>query len=131
MKAERGSKGLLIFIVVALIVMAVWQIYSHIFIPKEYIETVLAYNIDKIMHLIGGMFVASLLVYIFGPQKFLSLIIAVLVVSIFWELFELYFDTQVTYYFSHDKYGWVLDTVGDTLFALFGTVAATRFIKTK
>lgn len=65
---------------------------------------------DILMHFLGGVFIFFLLSYLFyNKRKILFLLVGVLVIGLFWEVFEFIFNNRI---------GGMVFEWGDTLFDL-------------
>jgi len=124
-----NKKWLLIFILVSLVALVYWSVYVQRYAPRSHIVIITHYHLDKIMHALGGAVIAASLALIMGPRRFISLILAVLVISFFWEAAEFSFDKLTQEFYRKSTQLWIKDTVGDALFAVIGALVATRFIK--
>jgi hypothetical protein len=85
---------------------------------------------DILMHFLGGLLIglASAWAYVFVFKKgtrglIRATLLSVLIVGIFWELYEVYIGIQVT----HEPYVW--DTSVDIILDLIGAYLAGSFIK--
>ena len=124
-----SRKALVFFVITGVILLIVWEIYVGWYAPKSHITLIIHYNLDKLMHVVGGAVITAILGLIMGPRRFVSLIIIVIFVSVAWEGAELLFD-RLTQEFYRKSIGlWLEDTAGDAFFALIGALAATRFVK--
>ena len=75
---------------------------------------------DMPMHLLGGFWVGLASIYIFSLKEFnfkfiLKVLICVLLIGFFWEIFEILVDKSIT----QDSFN-ILDTTSDMFFDLAG-----------
>lgn len=115
-----SRKTELIFLVFAFCSMLLWEIYVNFFASQAAIRFITQYQIDKLIHALGGAFIVVVVNMFFGQTRFYTLLSVIIAVSIFWEAFELLLDPQVAYFFSKSKVLWFEDSVGDLVAAVVG-----------
>lgn len=79
-----------------------------------------SWNIDKLFHIFGGIFLALLFEWL-SPGRILPyLLLLVGALAIGWEVFEYNFLPDVIYFAHHSPDLWRLDSMGDITSAFLG-----------
>ena len=115
------------FIVFTFFVMILWEVYVNFFASQTAIRFITQYQVDKLLHALGGAFIVVIVNILFGQTRFYTLLSVIIAVSIFWEALEFLFDPQVAYFFGKSKVLWFEDSVGDLTAAIIGAWACRRF----
>ena len=117
-----SKKTEIAFIVFAFFVMISWEVYVNFFASQATIRFITQYQIDKLVHALGGAFIVVIVNILFGQTRFYTLLSVIIAVSIFWEALEFLFDPQVAYFFDKNKVLWLEDSVGDLAAAVVGAL---------
>lgn len=122
-----SRKTELIFLVSAFCFMLLWELYVNFFASQTAIRFITQYQLDKLLHALGGAFIVVIASIFFGQTRFVSMLFIIVAVSIVWEALELLLDPQVVYFFGKSKVLWFEDSVGDFVAAAIGAWACRRF----
>ncbi len=96
-------------------------IYISWLAPAETLRFIGQTHIDKIAHLVGGIFITLVYEWSSGSPKLYRLLILLFGLAIGWEFLEYLFDTETRFFFSAYPDLWRLDSVGDVVAALLGS----------
>ncbi len=97
-----------------------FYIYVQYFAIREAKVFLGVWNIDKFFHMIGGTALALFLEWLFPKRTLLYLIFLVGIMGGAWEVFEVMFLPDVTYFANHSPDLWRFDVVGDIVAAFLG-----------
>lgn len=100
-------------------VLFLWISYTQFIAPKETLKLIDYYNIDKVMHFLGGFFVAGMSTFYFKLSK-VKIFLLVILLGVGWEIFEVLSIPDVRYFYSKFYAYWLSDTVGDIIFDMVG-----------
>lgn len=100
--------------------MCVLVIYVGWFVPKSVIDFIAYYQLDKAMHLSGGILIAATYEWLRGRRRIGELACAVLAIAVAWEVYEFFLDTRTEVFYQWAPDLWRLDTAGDIAAALLG-----------
>ena len=117
-----SKKTEIAFIVFAFFVMISWEVYVNFFASQATIRFITQYQIDKLVHALGGAFIVVIVNILFGQTRFAVAFSVIIAVSVFWEALELLLDPQVAYFFGKSKVLWLEDSVGDLAAAVVGAL---------
>lgn len=78
------------------------------------------WNIDKLFHIAGGIFIAIFFEWRMKSRLLLNLLVLVGCIATSWELFEIAFLPDVQFFYRHAFELWRLDTAGDITSAFLG-----------
>ncbi len=88
----------------------------------EELRSIGALHIDKLAHLLGGIFIALIYEWRFGNPLRLSRLLALLFgLTIGWEVLEYLFDAETRFFVATYPDLWRLDSAGDVVAALLGS----------
>jgi len=123
----QRSKKHLIFLIGAFLVILIFFVYVQLWATFDQKEFIAIYNVDKILHAIGGVFIVSTLQYIW-PNKKIGYAAAVLLLgTLVWEVFEWIALPDVREAFTSEHLRWKVDTIQDVV---VGTIAGLIYLFT-
>ena len=100
-----------------------WAFISYInwFASFEELRFIGAVHIDKLAHLLGGIFIALVYEWSSGSPKLYCLLILLFGLALGWEFLEYTFDAETRFFFETYPDLWRLDSLGDITSALLGS----------
>lgn len=100
-----------------------WQIFIHFVAPFATIQLLYFYQVDKILHLLGGFVVVgtSLRSLYLGQSLAMGLLV---LAAILWEVFEWFVAPDVKELFVRNYVLWRKDTILDLVLGMIGGFAA-------
>lgn len=101
------------------IVLLLWMAYTQFVASKETLKLIDYYHFDKVLHFLGGVFVAGILVSYFKFFK-VQIFLLVVLAGIGWEVFEVLFLPEVRDFYIKFYTNWLTDTAGDIIFDMAG-----------
>ena len=111
------------------ILMAVFFLYVQLFATRDALMFIGVWNIDKLVHIAAGVFIAIFFEWI-APRKRLSyLLLLVGCIAVTWEIFEITFLPDVIYFHQHSPDLWRLDTAGDITAGFLGAYSYWVFFR--
>ncbi|MBI2052639.1 MAG: hypothetical protein HYT34_00110 [Candidatus Ryanbacteria bacterium] len=116
-----NTRRQIIFIGFAFLVMLVWLIYTQFFMTDQLRRVIIEYGLDKIIHALGGAWVAALFL-LHGEKKIFRLLVFTVLIAVLWEMGELLFDPEVQYFFARKKNLWLQDSLSDIASAFLGAI---------
>lgn len=111
---------LIVIAVVTFSMMVFWLYYIHekaTFAEKNAVEN---YELDKIVHIIGGIFIIAVSAFLKGRLSLRSALTSLIVVALVWEIGELVFDPEVSRSFYTSFARWRADAIVDVLACIAG-----------
>ncbi|MEK7660313.1 MAG: hypothetical protein AAB343_03865 [Patescibacteria group bacterium] len=113
--------ALLIFIaIVTFSLMACWIYYIHEKATFSEKNAVKNYQLDKIIHVIGGIFIISVAGFLKRNLTPASAISSLIVVALVWEIGELVFDPEVSRSFYTEFIRWRSNAIFDVIASIIG-----------
>ncbi len=106
-------------------------IYAAFFASPQELKFIGAKQIDKISHFLGGVFIAGAYGWICGRKKLLWLVVLLFLLTVGWELIEIFFFASVQYFYRAAPDLWRLDSAGDILAAALGGYGYWVFVMTR
>lgn len=116
-----------IFAAIAITLLS-WIVYAEFFATQEALKVSDNYHVDKLLHFLGGVFVAGVLLYGFKVPRIYSLAL-LLSVSIGWEVFEILFFPNVRHFYETLYAYWLSDTQGDIILDMLGGISYILYEK--
>ena len=113
---------LAVFLAIAFVSMAAWEIYVDFFASRAAIVIITIYQLDKLAHLAGGAFIAGFVLLILDQSRARTILLATVIGALLWEAFELVLDPKVIYLFEKERSLWLQDSLGDLAAGLLGAV---------
>lgn len=102
-------------------------LYLHFFASIRITVGVETTQIDKILHVIGGIFLASLIEWRISRLSFWKILGTVLLLFIFWKAFEFSVDSARYYqHISTHLNSWSFDFIGDGIATILGSILYWR-----
>ena len=80
-----SKKTEIAFIVFAFFVMISWEVYVNFFASQATIRFITQYQIDKLVHALGGAFIVVIVNILFGQTRFAVAFSVIIAVSVFFE----------------------------------------------
>ncbi|MBU0722647.1 hypothetical protein KJ973_01695 [Patescibacteria group bacterium] len=129
MTKQNYSKFLLIFVVLFSIT-NILAMHYHLYWRLWWF--------DIVMHFLGGVWIGSATLWVYYlsnrfknipenrrciPYVYGLVVVIIIVIGIFWELFEFSFDTLIIF---HKLNSWT-DTISDIVFAVIGAIITTKY----
>ena len=96
------------------------EIYLRYFAPQALRKSIEPAQIDKVLHLLGGIFIAILIERYMKAPSFLRVLGITFVLMILWKVFEYFLDPAMPRFIMHHLSMWVIDTIGDITATIFG-----------
>ncbi len=109
-----------VFFIFLLLSLAGFFIYTQWFAPQAELRFIGSRNLDKIAHIMGGMFIAGFFEWRSRKKILWQLLLLLLVAAVGWEVFEFFFDPKTQYFAAHSPDLWRLDTIGDIIAGFLG-----------
>ena len=100
-----------------------WAIFIQFFASQGVIQLLYFYQVDKILHMLGGFFVAGTFFKSLRFRASVSFLFLILVV-ILWEVFELVVLPDVSDLYRRNYALWRYDTILDFIVGMMGGLAA-------
>lgn len=85
-------------------------------------------NLDKIPHILAGIFIAIAYEWAAPHRTLRGLLIAFFIISVGWEAYEYFFNPDVIYFAHISPDLWRLDTLGDITAGLLGAYGYWVFL---
>lgn len=104
-------------------VMAFWMYYIHekaTFAEKNAVKN---YQLDKVIHVIGGIFIISVAAFLKRRLSLRTALSSLIVVALVWEIGELVFDPEVSRSFYTEFVRWRSDAMLDVVACISGGLA--------
>lgn len=98
------------------------ELYLHFLAPLRIRMQVEAVHLDKVLHIAGGIFLASVLEWRVRRLSFWDVLGIVLVLSLAWKAFEFYVDPTTHHYILTHLTAWTLDLIGDCAATILGSL---------
>ncbi len=106
-------------------ILAATEIYLHLFASIAIQSGIETWQIDKLFHLVGGVFLATVVEWRMGHVSFWRTLAAVTVLTIVWKVFESLDPSMHRYIVAHFS-AWAFDAVGDVAATVLGGLAYWR-----
>ncbi len=116
----KRSALLILIAMITLAVMVFWMYYIHEKATFSEKNAVKNYQLDKIIHVIGGIFIISVAAFLKGRLSIKSAISSLVVVALVWEIGELVFDQEVSRSFYTEFMRWRSDALLDVTACIAG-----------
>jgi hypothetical protein len=100
-----------------------WVVFTQFFASREIIQILYFYQVDKILHMLGGFVVTGTVFKSLRIRVSTSFLLLVLVV-ILWEVFEWIVLPDVKYLYCRNFPLWRYDTIWDLIAGMMGGLAA-------
>lgn len=114
---------------IAAVLIILWFALTVWILPYEVDELLSLFQVDKLLHFTGGFFAAELILISSGLEKKRIILLAVLLIGIVWEIWEVVFlPDQLTRFNSHPIF-WASDTFFDLIADVLGAYLFTETIK--
>ncbi len=114
-----ASVGLFLFLICV-------ELYLRYVATIPFKKMIEATQIDKILHFIAGMFLATLVEWAIKPLSFWRMLAAIFVLSICWKIFEYFLDPSMLSYVERHFTVWSLDATGDIAATVLGGLCYWR-----
>lgn len=95
-------------------------VYVRFFAPREQLLFIVRYQIDKLAHLTGGVFLALVWERLFGCVRLRPFLALIAIITVGWEIHEFFFDQPTIDFYARTPDLWRLDTMGDITAAFLG-----------
>ena len=125
MEQKRSKK---VFLLVLFVFLVGIEVYLHFFAPVSVRVGVETTQIDKILHLLGGVFLALLLEWKMSSFSFWRVFGVVILLSIVWKIFEVFSDPSAKRFVLAHLGAWSFDATGDTAATLLGALGYWQMI---
>jgi hypothetical protein len=104
-------------------ILAAGVIFTHT-APKAAVDTFYYYQLDKILHVLGGWWTVGILMKRVGFRRARVLFVLLFCVAVIWEVFEILVFHDVSLLFHQGNRAWRIDTAGDIAADFLGGAVA-------
>jgi|GEM_PF-6737531 len=119
------QKRKMIFVLIIFLALILGELSFAKFIATQDQKNIIAiYNIDKIFHVIGGVFFVLLGRLVFPRASWKTIFMLAIIGVVAWEIYEVLFDADVNWFFYHRRTIWRNDTIGDLIGDVVGMLCA-------
>lgn len=100
--------------------LATFAFYTMAFASNDELRFLGAYNLDKIAHFLGGVFIAGSYEWLTSRRRLITLAVIFFALTVGWEVFEFLFIGDVIRFYHLSPNLWRLDAIGDITVAALG-----------
>lgn len=97
-----------------------FQTFVWFFATKHQLKVIGSYHLDKIPHVLGGIFLALVYELQVSRPRLWQLVLFIAAAAGVWESYEFFFTADAAYFYSRFPDLWRLDTAGDIVAAFLG-----------
>lgn len=109
-----------IFLLAIVLLLWAFMVYTTYFASEGALRFIGARQLDKIPHLLGGVFVAGLYERLLGRRKLVFFIFGLAAVTVLWEVAEFIFIPAIRFFYTLSPELWRLDSLGDITSGFLG-----------
>lgn len=125
----RSNRNRFIMLGILFLILISWEVYVETIAPYAVLKIIAGYEIDKIFHVLGGIFISGV-VLTFRPATSLTTVLLItLFSSVFIESLEFFLDAEVSDFYSKERRLWLEDTIKDIIAGIIGSFLYWKFRK--
>ena len=123
---DKGKQHAIFWLAIGLLIFGIYAWFIASTDAKRFMG---AYNIDKIAHFGGGIFLVLMAEWLYPTLRPVGFLAYFLMLTIGWEALEFFFHPDTQYFYQYFPDLWLIDSSGDIFLALLGSAGYWKYFR--